>query len=80
MSQAAIKVNAAKITATNVGLVVTTRVFEAMGARATSRHFGMDRFWRNMRTLTLHDPVEMRTRTVGRWYLDAQPPPAELST
>jgi alkylation response protein AidB-like acyl-CoA dehydrogenase len=73
-------VNAAKVMATQVGLDVTSRTFELMGARATSRRVDFDRYWRNLRTLTLHDPVELRLRAVGNWYLNSQLPVLELES
>jgi alkylation response protein AidB-like acyl-CoA dehydrogenase len=65
----AVTVAAAKITATGAGLAVTNRMFEVAGARATSARLALDRFWRNLRTHTLHDPVDYKRRDAGRWYL-----------
>jgi alkylation response protein AidB-like acyl-CoA dehydrogenase len=65
----AVTVAAAKITATSAGLAVANGMFDAAGARATSARLGLDRFWRNLRTHTLHDPVDYKRRDVGRWYL-----------
>jgi alkylation response protein AidB-like acyl-CoA dehydrogenase len=65
----AVTVAAAKITATGAGLAVANRMFDVAGARATSARLGLDRFWRNLRTHTLHDPVDYKRRDVGRWYL-----------
>ncbi|KAK3386351.1 acyl-CoA dehydrogenase/oxidase [Sordaria brevicollis] len=60
---------AAKIVATDVGLKVTSDVFEVTGSRATASKVGLDRFWRDLRTHTLHDPVAYKRREVGRWVL-----------
>ena len=67
--RAAIAVATAKIVATRAGLEVTNRLFEATGARATTARLGLDRFWRNLRTHTLHDPVDYKRRDIGRWVL-----------
>jgi len=67
--QAAIAVATAKVVATRAGLEVTNRLFEATGARATTARLGLDRFWRNLRTHTLHDPVDYKRRDIGRWAL-----------
>ncbi len=64
----------AKIAATRVGLDITNRMFEVMGTRATASKYGFDRFWRNLRTFTLHDPVDYKVRTVGNWALNDQLP------
>ena len=58
-----------KVVATDTALSVTSGVFEMLGASATSRKAGFDRFWRNIRTHTLHDPVAYKRREVGRWTL-----------
>jgi alkylation response protein AidB-like acyl-CoA dehydrogenase len=65
----AVAVAAAKIVTTRVGLEVATRIFDATGARATSASIGLDRFWRDLRTHTLHDPLDYKLRDVGRWWL-----------
>ncbi|KAK1773694.1 acyl-CoA dehydrogenase/oxidase [Copromyces sp. CBS 386.78] len=60
---------AAKIMVTDVGLKVTSDVFKVTGSRATASKVGLDRFWRDLRTHTLHDPVAYKRREVGRWVL-----------
>ncbi|KAK3485469.1 acyl-CoA dehydrogenase/oxidase [Neurospora hispaniola] len=60
---------AAKIVVTDVGLKVTSDVFEVTGSRATASKVGLDRFWRDLRTHTLHDPIAYKRREVGRWVL-----------
>ncbi|CCC12876.1 hypothetical protein SMACR_06018 [Sordaria macrospora] len=60
---------AAKIVVTDVGLKVTSDVFEVTGSRATASKVGLDRFWRDLRTHTLHDPVAYKRREVGRYVL-----------
>lgn len=58
-----------KVVTTDTGLHVTSGVFEMLGARATGRKYGFDRFWRDLRTHSLHDPVAYKKREVGRWAL-----------
>jgi alkylation response protein AidB-like acyl-CoA dehydrogenase len=78
--QIAVAIAAAKITTTRASLEVGNRMFEVAGARATAARLGLDRFWRNARTQTLHDPVDYKRRDVGRWYLtDAWPTPTFYS-
>ncbi|AGT10793.1 acyl-CoA dehydrogenase family protein [Paracoccus aminophilus] len=64
----------AKIAAHEAGLEVTSRIFELMGARAAARSYGFDRFWRNIRTHTLHDPIHYKTHEVGDWALNGRFP------
>ncbi|WP_338450049.1 acyl-CoA dehydrogenase family protein [Niallia oryzisoli] len=69
-----IKIATAKVSVTQTALEVTNRMFEVMGARATSERYGFDRFWRNVRTHTLHDPIEYKIRDLGNWALNDQLP------
>jgi alkylation response protein AidB-like acyl-CoA dehydrogenase len=48
------------------------RIFDLMGARATSARYGFDRFWRNVRGHTLHDPVACKAREVGTFALNGR--------
>jgi alkylation response protein AidB-like acyl-CoA dehydrogenase len=72
--EAAIAIATAKVAAHKVGLDVTSRIFEVMGARSTSAKYGFDRYWRNLRTFTLHDPVEYKIKAIGDWALNHQIP------
>ena len=75
---AAIEAYAAKVHSTHVALDVTARVFELMGARATAGHYRFDRYWRNVRTHTLHDPVAYKAREVGDFALNGRIPLVSL--
>jgi alkylation response protein AidB-like acyl-CoA dehydrogenase len=77
---AAAAVYAAKVNSTKVALEVTSRIFELMGARATSARYGCDRFWRNIRTHTLHDPVAYKAREVGNFALNGRITPDPFYT
>ena len=57
-----------------MALEVSGRIFEVTGARSTAASEGLDRFWRNVRTHTLHDPVAYKRREVGRWVLEGELP------
>jgi alkylation response protein AidB-like acyl-CoA dehydrogenase len=70
----ALGIGTAKVAATRAGLAVASGIFEITGARATAARAGLDRFWRNLRTHTLHDPVDYRLRELGRWVLTGAPP------
>ncbi|KAJ5631680.1 uncharacterized protein N7484_011780 [Penicillium longicatenatum] len=67
--EAAEWVASVKVVTTDVGLRVTSGVFEVTGARATALRVGLDRFWRDIRTHTLHDPVAYKNRELGRFVL-----------
>ncbi|WP_439617800.1 acyl-CoA dehydrogenase family protein [Shinella sp.] len=76
--EAAIEAYAAKVNATHVALDVTARVFELTGARSTASHYRFDRYWRNVRTHTLHDPVFYKAREVGDFALNGRVPEPSL--
>lgn len=72
--QTAIAVASANVLAGKVALEVTSEIFEVMGARSAVRAHGFDRFWRNVRIHTLHNPAEYKTRNVGAWFLTGDYP------
>ncbi len=63
-----------KVAAGHAALEITSRIFEVIGARATMERYRFDRFWRNVRTLTLHDPLDYKAREVGDWVLNGRAP------
>ncbi|MEU5693170.1 acyl-CoA dehydrogenase family protein [Actinosynnema sp. NPDC020468] len=67
--EAAVVVAAAKQRAVDAGLEIGTRVFEVTGARASANAVGLDIFWRNIRTHSLHDPIAYKRAEVGRFAL-----------
>jgi alkylation response protein AidB-like acyl-CoA dehydrogenase len=76
----AVRVAQLKVVSTDVALDVTSKIFEVTGARSTANSHGFDRFWRNVRTHTLHDPVAYKRREVGLHYLTGQTPAFTLYT
>ncbi|MCZ8377298.1 acyl-CoA dehydrogenase family protein [Mycobacterium sp. CPCC 205372] len=53
-----------------------TRLLELGGASAASRQRNLDRHWRNIRTITLHNPVAYKARVIGQNLLHGTPIPA----
>ncbi|GJC93240.1 thermophilic desulfurizing enzyme family protein [Colletotrichum higginsianum] len=78
--EAAEWVASVKVAATDTGLRVTSGVFEVTGAKATATKVGLDRFWRDIRTHTLHDPVAYKNRELGRYQLLGEVPEATWYT
>lgn len=70
----AVAVATAKVASTRTGLDVASRLFETTGARATHGALRLDRFWRNLRVQTLHDPVDYKLRELGDWTLNGELP------
>ncbi|HYQ40191.1 MAG TPA: acyl-CoA dehydrogenase family protein, partial [Pseudomonas sp.] len=76
----AVAVASAKVAASRTGLDLTSRLFEVTGARATHGALRLDRYWRNLRTQTLHDPLDYKLRELGDWALNqALPTPTFYS-
>lgn len=73
-AQLALAVGTAKVAATRHGLDICNRLFEVTGARATHASLRFDRYWRNLRTQTLHDPVDYRIQELGDWALNGTRP------
>ncbi|MDH4612170.1 acyl-CoA dehydrogenase family protein [Pseudomonas sp. BN102] len=66
----ALAIATAKVAATRTGLDLCSRLFEVTGARSTHAALRLDRHWRNLRTQTLHDPVDYKVRELGEWALN----------
>ncbi|MEM1310662.1 MAG: acyl-CoA dehydrogenase family protein [Cyanobacteria bacterium P01_H01_bin.153] len=78
--EVAIAVAAAKMQAIKAGLRVTNEIFDVMGARASSSRYGFDRYWRDLRTFSLHDPRAYKSQEVGNWFLNQKyPVPSQYS-
>ncbi|MCO5975605.1 acyl-CoA dehydrogenase family protein [Ideonella oryzae] len=76
----AIEVAEAKVLAHRAGVALTSEVFELTGPGATSAKLGLDRFWRNARVHTLHDPIDLKLRDIGHFHLQGRlPPPTSYS-
>lgn len=76
----ALAVSEAKIVAHRAALEVSENLFDACGARATGASLALDRFWRNARVHTLHDPLDYRLRDLGRYALNGTLPEVSLYT
>jgi alkylation response protein AidB-like acyl-CoA dehydrogenase len=72
--EVAVAVAAAKVAGSRTGLDISSRLFEVSGARATQAALRLDRFWRNLRTQTLHDPLDYKLKELGEWALNEQLP------
>lgn len=60
----------AKVVAARAALTVTSALFDIGGASSTKPALGLDRYWRDARTHTLHDAVRWKLYAVGRWLID----------
>lgn len=72
--QLAIAIATAKVAASRQGLELCSRLFEITGARSTHASLRLDRHWRNLRTQSLHDPVDYKLHELGDWALNQSLP------
>ena len=75
VAAASIAVAEARVLSTTASLDAGTRLFELAGTAATLDDLGLDRFWRNARTHTLHDPVRWKYHAIGNYHLNDRLPP-----
>lgn len=75
VAHASIAVAEAKILTTKVSLLAANKLFELSGTSSTLSDDNFDRYWRNARTHTLHDPVRWKYQAIGNYYLNGKRPP-----
>jgi alkylation response protein AidB-like acyl-CoA dehydrogenase len=75
-AEAQLKVAKVKVHLDDIAPEAATRLLELGGASAASRQRNLDRHWRNIRTITLHNPVAYKARVVGQNLLHGTPIPA----
>ncbi len=75
VARASIAVAQARILTTKAGLLATNKLFELSGTSSTQKQDNLDRYWRNVRTHTLHDPVRWKYQAVGNYVLNGIRPP-----
>ncbi|MGO3743259.1 monooxygenase [Kerstersia sp.] len=70
-----VEVDQAVSVLTRLVLEASTELFDALGASATLRQAGLDRYWRNARTISSHNPRVYRERQVGDFAVNGAAPP-----
>jgi alkylation response protein AidB-like acyl-CoA dehydrogenase len=73
-AQASIAISQAKALSTDTGLQIATDAL-ALAQTHDVRGRGLDRHWRNLRTLSLNEPLAYRWRLVGDYHLNRTLPP-----
>lgn len=76
--EVALLIAEARVASARAALEITAQIFDALGARSTASHYGFDRFWRNVRVHTLHDPLDYKVRDIGNWVVNGVPPTPSL--
>jgi SfnB family sulfur acquisition oxidoreductase len=75
VAKASIAVATAKILATEIALLASSKLFELSGTRSVLESLNLNRHWRNARTHTLHDPVRWKFHAIGNYLLNDIKPP-----
>ncbi|KQP49845.1 acyl-CoA dehydrogenase family protein [Pseudorhodoferax sp. Leaf274] len=70
-----VEVDQAVPVVTQLVLDASTQLFDALGASAALRPAGLDRYWRNARTIASHNPRVYRERQAGDYAVNGTPPP-----
>ncbi|QIO08697.1 acyl-CoA dehydrogenase family protein [Acinetobacter lanii] len=56
-------------------LNLTTELFNALGASASTTEKQLDRFWRNARVVSSHNPLIYKQKVIGDWEINKAPLP-----
>ena len=56
-------------------LNLTTELFNALGASASTTEKQLDRFWRNARVVSSHNPLIYKQKVIGDWVVNQAPLP-----
>lgn len=72
--EASIALAEAKVLTTEIALEASSKLFQLSGASSTSRKYAFDRYWRDARTHTVHDPLHWKFHAIGNYYLNGSLP------
>ncbi|MEJ2866822.1 acyl-CoA dehydrogenase family protein [Actinomycetospora sp. OC33-EN08] len=72
---ASVAASAVKVHLDRVAADAATALFDVGGASASCRAKNLDRHWRNIRTITLHNPASYRATALGRLWISGEPLP-----
>jgi SfnB family sulfur acquisition oxidoreductase len=75
IAAASVAVAEARAASHRAGLLAANKLLELGGTSATGRADDLDRYWRNVRTHTLHDPVRWKYHWIGNYHLNGRIPP-----
>lgn len=74
VAEAELEVWQAQTVVSQLILDATSEAFDALGASATLRATGLDRYWRNARTISSHNPRIYKDRIVGDFAVNGTLP------
>ena len=80
LADATLNAQRASVMVPKLVLDISTRIFDTLGASATSTTQELDRHWRNARTLATHDPSVFKQRMLGDWEVNGVAPTPFVAT
>ncbi|NBF11221.1 acyl-CoA dehydrogenase family protein [Pseudomonas sp. Fl4BN1] len=78
--QLILSVATARAHSDSAALKISSDIFSLLGASSSLSKWNLDRFWRNARVHTTHDPIRWRLHHVGNYYLNGVDPGEYTST
>ncbi len=76
LARVAVVVAEAQLIAERLALTAAERLFDTGGASATARALNLDRHWRNVRTVSTHNPLAYKAHAAGNYAVNGVWPPA----
>lgn len=61
-----------KVLVDELALRAASSLFDVGGASLAARDLGLDRYWRNIRTIVSHNPSSLKARSLGQYELTGQ--------
>lgn len=77
-ARASVAISEAKVFCSEAALRVCQDLFQACGARSALAEEDLDRYWRDVRTLSLHDPMSYKSKQIGEFLLQDKYPEVSL--
>lgn len=70
--QAALEASLVKIAIEPIALAAASKIFDVTGASSTRLKYDLDRHWRNIRTLSSHNPASFKSYAIGNLLVNGQ--------
>ncbi|MGX9134880.1 acyl-CoA dehydrogenase family protein [Rummeliibacillus sp. JY-2-4R] len=70
--KAALQAAQAKVMIEEFAFKAATQIFDVGGASSTTKSKGLDRHWRNLRTLASHNPAVYKARAIGDYVVNGR--------
>ena len=74
-NQAELQSSQGQVVISSLVLNLTSDLFNALGASASTTVKQLDRFWRNARVVSSHNPLIYKEKVIGNWEVNREPLP-----